>query len=382
MPSKAFLRQANESLVMNLIRENPGISRLEIANHSKLSPTAITMITARLVRGGLLREEKLPPTTQLGRRPTALYVEAKSRLAIGVEINPFDAQVVLAELNGRTVEEIDVPANTDADAMLAEIHGAILQLIEKSHAPILGVGVSVPGILEPSTGKVIAATNLHWRNIEAIAALRRGIDLPFYYDNNSNLSALAEWWFAAPRLSNFVFVTFRGGIGAGVIAGGHLQEGASRRMGEFGHMTVEIDGRQCLCGSQGCWEEYASDRAMVRAYNELGGPADNAPEIVRLARQGDATALRVIEQTADSIALGFGNIVVALNPEAIIVDDFVAAGWDLFEPLIWKNLRGRRQELWLAGLRLVPSEHASDSSRLGAVALVLSKYFRESGPLG
>ena len=381
MPSKAFLRQANESLVMNMIREHPGISRLEIARSSKLSPTAITMITGRLVRGGLLQEEKLKGTTQLGRRPTALYLQPASRLAIGVEINPTDAIVVLADLTGRTVEEIDIPAAGNPGVMLERINAALRKTIESAKAPVLGVGVSVPGIFEPSTGRVIAAPNLHWRDIDAIGALRRNIKIPFYYENNSNLSALAEWWFGAQRRGNFVFVTFGGGIGAGVIAGGHLQEGASLRAGEFGHMSIESQGRTCLCGNRGCWEEYASDRAILRAYAEEGGCANTALAILQHAGNGETLAVRVLDEAAGYMAVGFANIVVALNPEAIIVDNFVAAGWEFFEPRIWKTLRERLQEFWLAGLQIVPSEHALDSSRLGAVALVLSKYFRESGPL-
>ena len=109
---------------------------------------------------------------------------------------------------------------------------------------------------------------------------------------------------------------------------------------------------------------------------------ETALQIVQHARAGGNLAVRVLEEAAEYMAIGFANIVVALNPEAIIVDDFVAAGWDFFAPLVWRTLRERLQEFWLADLRIVPSEHALDSSRLGAVALVLSKYFRESGPLG
>jgi len=364
-----------------MIREHPGISRLEIARESKLSPTAVTMITARLVQGGLLVEKKLEASSHLGRRPTALYLQANSRLAIGVEITPADAYLVLTDLTGKTVEELEVPHQADANSMLEQVHLGILKLIGRARSPLLGVGVSLPGILDPVTGKVIAATNLRWHDVEAIAALRRDLILPFYYENNSNLSALAEWWFGSPNLKNFVFVTFRGGIGAGLIVGGHLQQGASFRAGEFGHMSIEAKGRVCLCGNRGCWEEYASDRAIVRSYAQGGGAAESAMEIVQRARAGEEMALAVLREAAVYMALGFANIAVALNPETIVVDDFVAAGWDILEPLIWERLREQRQPFWLSDLKIVPSEHALDSSRLGAVALVLSKYFHESGPL-
>ena len=139
------------------------------------------------------------------------------------------------------------------------------------------------------------------------------------------------------------------------------------------------DGRRCPCGNSSCWEHYASDLALCRAYSQQNGGAGGAhPEpdvIVRMAREGDAVALRVLKETANHVGLGFVNLVMALNPEAIVVGDYLAAGWDLVGDIVWSVLRSRVPSYYLAGVRIFPSEHAADSSLLGAVALVLGQFF-------
>jgi predicted NBD/HSP70 family sugar kinase len=126
-------------------------------------------------------------------------------------------------------------------------------------------------------------------------------------------------------------------------------------------------------------EQYASDLALCRAYSQQNGGAAGAhPEpdtIVRLAREGDAVALRVLRETAHHVGLGFVNLVMALNPEAIVVGDYLAAGWDLVGDVVWGVLRSRVPSYYLAGVRIFPSEHAADSSLLGAVSLVLGQFF-------
>ena len=376
---KASLREANERLVLTHIVRQPGISRLAIARSTGLSPSAITGIVERLKVAGLVADEKTEPTAQVGRPPSNLKLVAGSRNVLAVEITPFDATLVLADLLGNIVARREVAADKDPETFLERAHTALLDLIGDTKTPILGCGVSIQGILDPATGQVIAATNLNWRNVEAIRILRNGIDLPFYWDNNANLSALAEQWFAAPgspSLDNFVFVTLRGGLGTGLIFGGHLVQGATARAGEFGHTVLYPDGRKCLCGNHGCWEEYASDKALCRLYKERGGEEIcDSLEVIRRAKAGDAAALAAAKEVGHNLGLGLMNVITGLNPAAICVDDFAACGWDLIEPAIWEVLKSRVRDYWLAGVRIFPSEHAVHSSLSGAVALALSKYF-------
>ena len=376
---KASLREANERLVLTHIVRQPGISRLAIARSTGLSPSAITGIVERLKAAGLVIDAKTEATAMVGRPPSNLRLVAGSRKVVAVEITPFDATLAMADLVGNIVDRRAVAADKDPETFLERAHIALLDLISSADAPILGVGVSIQGILDPATGQVIAATNMNWRNVEAIRILRRDIDLPFYWDNNANLSALAEQWFAAPgsaSLDNFVFVTLRGGLGTGLIFGGHLVQGATARAGEFGHTVLYPDGRKCLCGNHGCWEEYASDKALCRLYNEYGGEAIcDSLEVIRRAKSGDEAALKATAEVGRNLGLGLMNVITGLNPAAVCLDDFAACGWDLIEPAIWEVLKSRVPDYWLAGVRIFPSEHAVHSSLSGAVALALSKYF-------
>lgn len=374
---KSSLREANERLVLNLVLRQPGISRVEIVRRTGLSSSAITGIVDRLMRNGLVSEEKIEHHTQIGRRPTGLHLQTRSRLVVGVEITPFEGVAVLADLAGNAIEQRSIAANPDPEAFLLDAHAAIAGLIPAAQSEVLGVAVSLPGTLEPETGHVIAATNLRWRNVDAIRLLKQDLKLPFYWDNNSNLAALAERWFRpGPPLQDFIFITLRGGLGSGLIVNGAVVQGAAARAGEFGHMILYPEGRKCLCGNTGCWEEYASDRALCRMYAERGGErTDDALHVVERARQGDQTALDALQETAHNLALGCVTLIMGLNPGAIVVDDFAAVGWDLIEPSLWKTLRERVPDYWLSGTQILPSKEAVHSSLSGAVALVLSRYF-------
>ena len=385
---KSSLREANERLVLLTLLRQPGLSRLGLAGATGLSPAAITNITDRLTEQGFLAEgQKLSPAQGLPGRPRApLLLRADARLAIGVAIGPPAATVALADLNGAVLASREIPARAAAEPapFLAQIHGAIRELAAEGGDKLLGVAVSIPGNLDPATGLLRHATNLHWHDLDVRAALQGDLKLPFFCDNNSDLAAFAERWFRpGDALDNFVFVTLRVGIGAGIILNGQLVRGARNCAGEFGHVTLVPGGRQCVCGQRGCWEEYASDRALVRRYREYGGDGRmDSLGVVRQSRRGETAAQRALDETAESLALGLCPLILGLNPSAIALDDWGAAAWDLIEKLVWQVIRRRVPEAWREGVAIFPSSHAVDSSLAGAIALVVSRFFTSFAPDG
>jgi glucokinase len=182
-------------------------------------------------------------------------------------------------------------------------------------------------------------------------------------------------------LRDFVTVTANGGLGTGVIVNGQILQGATCAGGEFGHMVLYPDGRKCRCGNTGCWEQYASDLALCRMYSErcaqAGKPCGkvDAAAIVQRARQGDPQALEVVQEAARHLGLGFVSLVMALNPEVIILGGYLADAWDLMEPPMWEVLRSRVPAYYLTALRVVASRHGKDSALVGAAAVVLNGFF-------
>lgn len=377
---KSALRQANERLVLNAIRENPQLSRVEISRITSLSPSSITFIVKRLLKEKLIREQKVGGAPQVGRPPTILQLAPLARLAVGVEIRPGISRIALADWTGKILETRDVPWQSGAENMLRALHGGIRKFVAtNSSGRVLGVGVSVPGTWDSAASTVTTAVNLGWRDVAVASILSKGFDVPFYFDNNANLSAVGERWFQSDGgrpLEDFVFVTLGSGIGTGIITAGHLFHGAFGRAGEFGHMVLYPDGRKCLCGNSGCWEEYASDRALSRIYSEATERrAIPVEQIVQSALNDEPAALATLKEAAHHLALGMANLIIGLNPEAVIVDNWAAAGWSLVEKEVWALLRKRVPSPWLEGIRIRPSSHAEDAPLHGAVALALTRYF-------
>lgn len=376
---KSALRQANERLVLNVIRQSPAISRVDVSRVTGLSPSSVTFIVKRLLRENLIREERVETAPSAGRPPIILRLTPAARYALAVDISPTGSRMAVAEWTGEIVKEVPLPWHDDAPRFLEQVRNAMKQAAaECAPRGILGIGISVAGTCDSRTKTVTAAPNLGWRGVSLAPLFETGIAAPAYLDNNANLSALGERWFqstAGRPLDDFVFVTLGGGIGSGIIHGGQILHGAFGHAGEFGHMTIVADGRECLCGNRGCWEEYASDRALSRIHEERTGRKATALAIVDQARSGDGEAKQSVMQAARMLGIGFANLIMGLNPEAIFVDNWGAAGWDLIGGEVDRVLAGAVPASWLEGVDLRASRHANRASLLGAVALALSQYF-------
>ncbi len=380
---KSALKQANERLILDAIRQNPGVARSDIARLTGLSASSLSFIVGRLKREGLVAEERVENHTHVGRKPTAVRLVEDARLAVAVEVSLSGSTVALADLSGRILRRKVVEWQPNPEIHCQKIHTVIRGYTSQfGSRQILGVGVGLPGTIDRSSGKVVAAENLNWFNVEAGRMLRGNFSLPFYFENNAKLSALAEQWFVEPGqrpLRDFVYIAPLGGLGTGIVTNGHLLQGNTGMAGEFGHIVLKPDGQECLCGNRGCLEQYASDRALFRVYTRLaghnGGAAVDASQIARLARDGDEAARQALRQTALALGEGFVSLVWVFNPEAIIVGGYYSEAWDFVEGAIWEALAARAPRYILAGLRILRSKHAADAALLGAASLVLLHFF-------
>lgn len=378
---KSALRQANERLVLNVVRQYPSVSRADIVRITGLSPSSVTFIVQRLERQKMLCEMASEPRSTVGRQPTALRLNPQARLAVGVDVTLSGARIAVVDMNDTIATRKSVPWHDNYALFFEKVNSTLRSLLESMPpGQALGVGVALPGFIDEESGRVLAAENFKWFGVDAGALLRRDLQVPFYFENTARLSALAEMWSSerGPNaLRHFVSITAHGGLGTGVINDGQLLRGASSAGAEFGHISLYPDGRRCICGNTGCWERYASDLALARAYHDESGHNGaeiDAEAIVKMARAGDAVALRVLMETARHIGLGFVNLVMALNPQAIVLGDYLAESWDLVEDTVWSVLRGRVAPHYLIGLRIFPSRHGAESSLRGAVALVFSRF--------
>ncbi|MBL8214761.1 MAG: ROK family transcriptional regulator [Bryobacterales bacterium] len=381
---KSALRQANERLVLNAIRREPGISRAEIGRTTGLARTSVTFLVNRLLHEKLVVEDKVDsgPAASAGRPPTSLQLVAGARLAVGVQVSRSRSRAMLVDLVGAKVAEREIAWHSDPAVFLQRLAAAIRD-VTAGHASrqILGIGISLPGTIDKAAGRVIGAEGLGWFNVDVGETLARHLPWRMYFENDANLAALAEQWYlpaGAEPLRYFVYIQAEGGLGTGVVVDGRVLHGAASASAEFGHVMLDPEGRPCRCGNRGCWEQYASDTALLRHYAAAGGETlapEHALTVVERAQAGDAIARHALLETARWLALGIVNLVAVLNPQAIILGEPYASAWDLVHNIIEEELRRRIPAYSLSALQLRRSREGREATLRGAAALVLAGYF-------
>ena len=372
--SSEVVRDINRRIVLNLIRTRQPISRADLARVSGLQRSTISLIVGELVEERWVLEG---PTGRLprGRRPTFLRLN-DDRAIIGVDLRPTQIAVALANVNGKFTSQEVMPTPPEpkagVDALIQRIQLLIRGARDKT---IEGVGISLPGRF--SAGHLVFAPNLKWRDYDLRGAISEATGLDVELENAANACVLAAIWFdGMESCRNLVVVTVSEGIGAGVLINGQLARGLNGMAGEFGHVPLDPDGPRCGCGSRGCWEVFGSNRAALRYYHESASQTEGLSfqDLLSLAEQGNARAIKALEKMAHYLGRGMRMIVAGLAPERIIVIGDLTRSWHRFGPVIEAEVRA---QVLPGGCppSLIPA-HEDGMARLrGTVALVLQKHF-------
>lgn len=307
-------------------------------------------------------------------------------IAIAVDLGGTSIKLGVVNSTGAIYARMEraTPSNQSDDTILNALATYIQELMNEcrvSKNEIVGIGLGIPGFIDPKTGVVILAPNIGWRNYPAQSILEQIIDLPVAMGNDANDAALGECWLgAAKTLQNIIMVTIGTGIGGGIVIGGEVVNGINGLAGEIGHITINPQGLRCGCGKVGCLETEASGNAIRRKAIELlkAGKSsslqtlwelerDISPrQIIAAAQVGDALANQVLEKSANALAIVLSGLTHALNPEKIIIGGGISfAGDSLFVPL-----RKYFDQLTLPAANqehlIVPAKLGNDAGMLGA----------------
>ena len=238
-----------------------------------------------------------------------------------------------------------------------------------------GIGISLPGRVDPVAQRLILAPNLKWYDYDIKGAIERAMKLQVEMDNAANACLLSELWFGRmDGVRNAVLVTISEGVGSAILANGQLVVGKSGLAGEFGHIPIDPLGPRCGCGRTGCWEMYASSRAALRFY------AESSPEIavtgiqglLNLAEYGDKRATAALKRQASYLGIGLRLISSALAPELILLSGDLTSAWSRLGPIVEKELGDQM----LAGTppRIMVTTDPELARLRGAAALVLQRH--------
>jgi predicted NBD/HSP70 family sugar kinase len=381
-------RDINRRIVLNLIRNHQPISRADLARHSGLQRSTVSVITEKLIEEDWVKEGASGHVPR-GRRPRFLHLNKERVGIIGVNVRPAKTMIGLADLDANFVAQESLPTAGDPKKFIEDLAPRLRNLMKiRPEISYEGIGVSLPGRVALNSQKLVFAPNLGWEAIDLKTPLEEATGLPVELENAANACALAEFWFGPRRegVQNLVAVTVSEGIGTGLILNHQLARGSTGMAGEFGHITVVDEGLECRCGNRGCWEVYASNSAAVRYYTGSSSAVRNGKstarskaetpafdDILRLAEHGDPKAVAAINQVARYLGAGIALLVTGLAPDVIVVVGEITRAWNQVGPIINEVVKSRC--FTHAPARVVPTDPAGDPRLRGTIALVLQKHF-------
>ena len=330
--SQTSLREANRARIVDAIKKHGGLTQVELAGATGLSPATVSNIVKELSTSGVLHTTQ---SIRSGRRAQHVTLAHALGLVVGVHFSTRHLRVALADVAHTVVAENHMPLARDhrADNELDKVSlllNDMLESVDASRDDLLAVGIAVPAPIDRSTGTIARSGIMRgWDGVVIAESMERRIKRPVFVDNAANLAALGESRFGAGRgKRNTITIDVGDGIGAGLLLNGQLFRGNHGVAGEFGHTTIRENGPLCRCGNRGCLEALAGGPAILDELRDHLGSL-KLGDVVIQAMSGDARCIRAIADAGRHIGVATANLCNLLDPERVVVGGELARAGEL-----------------------------------------------------
>jgi glucokinase len=301
---------------------------------------------------------------------------------LGVDVSGQKLRAALVSGEGRVLDTRE--AALDREQTAAQIARVITELRDAKGSKIAGLGVGVAGLVNPKTSRVVVSNDLpSLARTDLRAELQQATGLDVLVENDANAAAYGEFVAGAGRGSrNLFYVTIGTGIGGALILDGRIWRGDSGFAGEFGHITIDRDGAQCVCGNTGCLETVASGPNIVRRTRErlmrdstsslsrLGLKRDfTAADVAQAANDGDDFALLMLERTGRYIGTAVAAVINLLNIERIVLGGLIMEAGELILDPVIREARKRSFQPCFESTQIVAASLGRDAVPTGAAML-------------
>jgi glucokinase len=284
-------------------------------------------------------------------------------------------------------ERVEV-VGLDSNHVVGVLADTVNDLRERSSEPVLAVGFGIPSTIDQRTGTVVVSANLPIANLPLRALLQERTGLDVYMDNDANVAALAEQRLGAGAgvTEDLIMVTLGTGFGGGIIAGGRIVRGAIGAGAELGHMSIDYDGPPCVapnCPGIGCIETFVSGSALARdaaAYASanpdsplgkavLAGEPARGETVLRLANEGDAACVALLERMGERLGVALANFVNMFNPGMIALGGGLTPALDIVLPAARRVMEHRALPPGNTFAQVVPAKYGPDAGMVGAALM-------------
>ncbi len=381
-----LVKKLNQAAILRILRERGPLSRTEIAGLIHLNPSTVSRIVSELLAEHLVFEErKGQSSAKGGRQPIFLQFNYKASLIVGLDLGGTSMVGALADLEGNILHRESVPSRygqEGLEALMALVEG-LLHVPRLPGQKVRAIGIGAPGVTRSQEGVVVWAPSLGWREMPLKKIVEERFGIPTFVENDVNLHALGEHWRGAGRgVRDLVCIFIGTGIGAGIIINDELYRGADEAAGEVGYIIPHEKYLGRSYGEFGCLESLAAGPGIVRSARQAiqqGIPtaildlaagdegAITAELVFAAARQGDAVAQKIVDETVRYLSIAVANVASIINPRRIVLGGGIAKSDDLILEPIKRLIQG----VVPAMPEIVPSQLGSDAGVLGAVSLAL-----------
>lgn len=395
------IREEHKIKVLNYIRINKAVSRTDIYKNTNISKPTVTRVIEQLLNEGLVVENGTAAgESDLGRRPIYLEINPSAHYCIGINISKKTIEASIIDLSMKVIVKKNTSIkdinNVDDfyNIVLRCVNELLAEVISIDKSKILGIGIGVPGSVDYDKGIIIKfASKPNIVNASLKSFIEEKLNLHVLIDNNAKTRALGEYWYGyAIGYKNVIFVVCSEGIGSGIIADGNILRGKNNETGEFGHMTINVNGRKCSCGKYGCVESYCTLEAIESITKEAlkHGRKSELLELTKGdidaidyklicegARKNDMLCKGILEEAACFLSIGIANTIRIINPEIVILSGELFDESENFYDLVKEYTRERLSNNSTQDIMFVNRKVKDSLYEVGAATLVYKEFFQD-----
>ncbi len=335
--TQSALREANAAKIVETVKRFGGLTQVEVAEATGLSTATVSAIVKDLAAAGVVDTSL---TSRSGRRAMLVTVAKRAGLIVSAQVSARSMRVRVSDVTQEALTERRMPLPTDhsIDTVLDRVALLVSEMISQIGSQpeeLLGIGLGVPGPVDPTSGMISVAGALRgWEDQPIAEILRRRLGCPVTVDKAANFAVLAESTVGATRgLADSLYVQASHTAVAGVMIASRIHRGYRGTAGEIGHIVVRPGGPLCACGRRGCLDAVAGASALLAAVRD-DRPTLTLRDVVAQAIAGDVLCVDAITVAGEAYGTAIASTYQSLNPQAIVLGgELVGAGTIFTQPL-------------------------------------------------
>ena len=373
-----LVKKINQKLILNEIVANSPISRAKLSETTGLNKSTVSSQVTTLIDKNLIFEIGQGQSSG-GRKPVMLVFNKNAGYSIGIDIGVDYLNCILTDLKGNIVledyQQLEGLSSEDIqDVLFVKIKNLLAQMPESPYG-LIGIGLCVPGLVTTEQ-KVIFTPNLEWNyELDLKPLIEQEFKVPVFLENEANAGAYGEKEFgAAKNYENLVYVSVHTGIGVGIIIDNELYRGVRGFAGEMGHLTIDMNGLKCSCGNRGCWELYASEKALLKSLSKIQQEKLSNKDIISLANQNNPDILMALQKFGFYLGIGLTSILNTFNPQAVIIRNNIVEALPMVLNSIKNSVASRTYQQLENSYELLTSTLGKNAPALGASSIAIENF--------